>query len=126
MYGTGPARPLTGPPDKIRVSRRGATPLFTAKDPPPPGLEPPLVISQTIPQWSWRGRAAEQSHTGRVEITIDEEGKVTAAAIQQPIQPAFDQALLKASRTWKYKPALLNGTPVSFVKVIEIQIQPDR
>jgi outer membrane biosynthesis protein TonB len=41
------------------------------------------------------------------------------------MQPAFDQALIKAARTWKYRPALLNGRPVPFLKVIEIQIQSE-
>jgi TonB family protein len=121
-----PAGPLTGPPDKIRVSSRGSSPLFTAKEPPPPGLEPPLAISQTIPPWPRRGGAAQQTLNGVIEVAIDEQGNVTTVALQQPTLPAFDKALLKAARTWKYKPGLLNGTPVSFVKVIEIQIQPDR
>lgn len=121
-----PTGPLTGPPDKIRVSSRGSSPLFTPKELPPAGFEPPIAISQAIPSWSRRGSASQQTSTGIVAITIDEQGNVTTAAIQQPIQPAFDQALLKAARSWKYKPALLNGTPVSFLKLIEIQIQPDR
>ena len=42
------------------------------------------------------------------------------------MQPTYDKNLIKAARTWKYRPALLNGRPVPFVKVIEIQIQADR
>jgi TonB family protein len=66
-----------------------------------------------------------QTYRGIVELTIDEQGNVTTVALQQPMQPAFDQALIKAARTWKYKPALRNGRPVPFLKVIEIQIQSE-
>jgi TonB family protein len=117
--------PLTGPPDTIRITSRGASPVFTPKAPPPPGLEPPLPIAQPFPEWSPRRSAAPQTYRGILELRIDEQGNVTTVALHQSLQPAFDQALLKAARTWKYKPALLNGTPVSFVKLIEIQIQPE-
>jgi TonB family protein len=122
---TAVALPLTGPPDTIRVTSRGASPVFTPKAPPPPGLEPPLPIAQPFPEWSPRRNAAQQTYRGILEVTIDEQGNVTTVALQQAMQPAFDQALLKAARKWKYKPALLNGTPVPFVKVIEIQIQSE-
>ena len=122
---TAVALPLTGPPDTIRVTSRGASPVFTPKAPPPPGLEPPLPIAQPFPEWSPRRNAAPQTYRGILEVTIDEQGNVTTVALQQAMQPAFDQALLKAARKWRYKPALLNGTPVPFVKVIEIQIQSE-
>ena len=117
-----PASPLTGPADKIRVTIRGASPLITPKEPPPPGLEPPLAISQPIPSWSRRGAAARQNFNGVLEVAIDELGNVTRVAVLQATLPAFDNALVKAARNWKFKPALLNGTAVPFVKVIEIQI----
>jgi TonB family protein len=118
--------PLTGPPDLIRVTSKGSIPVITPKEPPPPGLEPPLAASQSIPQWTPRRSAAPQDYHGLLEVTIDEQGNVTTVALQQPMQPAFDKALLKAARSWKFKPALLNGTPVPFVKLIEIQILSDR
>jgi TonB family protein len=118
--------PLTGPPDKIRVTSRGASPVFTPKEPPAPGFEPPLAINQAFPAWPGRGKAAQQTYSGVLEIAIDEEGNVTKVALQQAILPTFDSALMKAARAWKFKPALLDGTPVPFVKVIEIQIQPER
>jgi TonB family protein len=116
---------LTGPPDTVRITSRGAGPVFTPKTPPPPGLAPPLPIAQTFPEWSPPRGAAPQTYRGILEVRIDEQGNVTTASLRQSLQPAFDQALLKAVRTWKYKPALLHGTPVRFVKLIEIQIQSE-
>jgi len=118
--------PLTGPPDRILVSSKGSGPFFTPKAPPPPGLEPPFAINQPIPQWSPRGSSARQAFHGTLEVTIDVQGSVTTVVLRQPMLPAFDAALIKAARTWTYKPALLNGKPVPFRKVIEIEIQPER
>jgi TonB family protein len=118
-----PNTALTGPPDLIRITSRGAVPVITPKEPPPAGLEPPLAISQSIPQWT--AKRSGELHSV-LEVSINEQGNVTTVALQQPMQPAFDQALLKAAGSWKYKPALLNGTPVPFVKLIEIQILSER
>jgi hypothetical protein len=120
-----PDRIMTGPPDRITVTPRGASLVILPKDPPPPVFEPPLPISQPMPQWSKR-TGVPQTYRGVIDLTIDERGNVTTVALQQPMEPAFDQAFIKAARTWKYKPALLNGRPVAFLKVIEIQIQSER
>jgi protein TonB len=120
-----PAAPLTGSPDTVRITSHGANPVFTPKAPPPAGLEPPLPIAQAFPEWSPRRNAAPQTYRGILEVRIDEQGNVSSAALRQSLQPAFDQALLNAARKWKYKPAVLNGRPVAFMKLIEIQIQSE-
>jgi hypothetical protein len=106
------------------VTSRGASLVILPKDPPPPGFEPPLPISQPMPQWSKR-TGVPQTYHGVIDLTIDEHGSVATVALKQPMEPDFDQALIKSARTWKYKPALLNGHPVPFLKVIEIQIQSE-
>jgi TonB family protein len=120
-----PTAPLTGPPDKIRVTPEGASLVFSPKPPPPPGVEMALAVSQPMPQWSRRWIKTQQNYDSTLELTIDQQGKVTTAALRQPLHPMFDKALLKLAQTWKYTPARLNGTPVPFHKLIEIHIQPD-
>jgi hypothetical protein len=34
--------------------------------------------------------------------------------------------LLAIARTWKYRPATINGAPVAYLKIVEIQLQPVR
>jgi hypothetical protein len=121
-----PTGPLTGPPDKIRVTPAGASLVFSPKPPPPPGVEMALAVSQPMPQWSRRWIKTQQNFDSTLELTINEQGNVTTAALQQPLHPVFDKALLKLAHTWKYTPARLNGTPVPFHKLIDIHIQPDR
>jgi Gram-negative bacterial TonB protein C-terminal len=121
-----PSGPMTGPPDKIRVTPAGASLVFSPKPPPPPGVEMALAVSQPIPQWSRRWIKTQQNFDSTLELTIDEQGNVTTVALHQPLHPMFDKALLKLAHTWKYTPARLNGTPVPFLKLVDIHIQPDR
>jgi hypothetical protein len=37
-------------------------------------------------------------------------------------RPAYDQALVRAARDWKFQPALKQGRPVSYLKIIEIHL----
>jgi outer membrane biosynthesis protein TonB len=40
------------------------------------------------------------------------------------ISAAYDTLALNAVRTWRYKPATMNGVPVKFRKVVQIAIRP--
>lgn len=89
-----------------------------------PDVTPPVAISQALPPWSPTPAERRQSFKGALELLIDEEGRVASAAIQVSINPRYDQELLKAARTWRYKPATRGGAPVAYVKVVEIQLRP--
>src|SRR5262245_59291121 len=91
------------------------------------GFTPPVVISQPIPQWIPPNTIDRHtSFKGLIEVAIDENGRVTSAAVQQSVHPRYDEKLLAMARTWKYKPATRNGIPTASIKVVEIQLQPSR
>ena len=81
----------------------------------------PVVISQTLPPYPRRPIRAIQ---GVVEVVIDERGQVEVATIRATIDPIYDTLALAASRTWQYRPATRNGTPVKFRKLVQVKIQP--
>lgn len=84
-----------------------------------PNLVPPTVISQTLPQ----SRLAERRlWTGAVEVLIDESGKVVSARMTTPVQPAYDKQLLEAALNWKYRPALKDGKPARYIKIINVRL----
>jgi TonB family protein len=91
------------------------------------GFKPPIVISQPLPQWTPPNTNDRRTvFRGLIEVTIDENGGVTSATLQQSVHPLYDQKLLAMARTWKYKPATRNGIPTSSLKVVEIRLQPSR
>jgi protein TonB len=88
-------------------------------------LVPPVVVFQQLPRWTpARVQDRAREFNGTLEIMIDEEGKVVAATISKSIHPIYDQELLRAARTWKFKPATKGGKPTRYLKVIDIQLRP--
>ena len=86
-----------------------------------------MVISQPIPRWTPPNDMDRRSgFKGLIEVTIDANGNVTSATLQQSVHPLYDEKLLAMARTWKYKPAMRNGVPTSSIKVVAIQLQPAR
>jgi TonB family protein len=105
--------------------------------PPPPVPQPDLnriytsldkdvtapgIIRQEMPRLTPQMKAQAQER-GVVEIVIDEQGRVTFAAIRQPMQPLFDADVLMAAREWRYQPATRLGKPVKYRKMIQINVQ---
>jgi TonB family protein len=92
--------------------------IFTGEDPTVTG---PVAIKQELPRVpsTLVGRTRDR---GLLEIVIDEQGRVANATIRSPIHPVYDSQLLVAARDWKYKPALVNGQPVKFRKIIQVAV----
>lgn len=84
----------------------------------------PMALTQEMPPWrpptNLRNGVVL---TGLVRVIIDESGKVENAMMLRAIHPSYDAALLRAARTWTFKPALKDGQPVKYAKVIEVQLQ---
>jgi TonB family protein len=85
-------------------------------------VSPPVVIDQRI-----TGLPAEVTQlikatraTGLVEVIIDETGSVVDATIRQSVNIGFDGAILRAARRWKYRPAMKDGVPVRYVKILAL------
>lgn len=85
------------------------------------GVTAPVAIRQDVPSVpaSINGQVRER---GRVEIVIDEQGRVTGINVRQPMHPFYDQLVMTAAREWRYKPATVNGVPVKYRKVIAISV----
>jgi TonB family protein len=86
-----------------------------------PGITGPIAVKQDLPRVpsTLVGRTRDR---GLLEVIIDEQGRVTNATIRSPIHPVYDSQLLVAARDWKYKPAMVNGQPVKFRKVIQVAV----
>jgi TonB family protein len=80
----------------------------------------PAVIRQDLPPFA--GRLSDAS-TGALEIIINEKGQVEAATIRESVSPAYDRLAVDAARSWRYKPAMLDGVPVKFRKLISIAVK---
>jgi len=92
--------------------------IFTGDD---PGITGPIAVKQELPRVpsTLVGRTRDR---GLLEVIIDEQGRVMNVTIRSPIHPVYDSQLLVAARDWKYKPAMVNGQPVKFRKIIQVAV----
>jgi hypothetical protein len=85
------------------------------------GLIEPETIRQSLPPFAVRVTAVRN---GVLEVVIDETGSVESAAMVEPLDPAYNRIILAAAKTWAYRPARLDGTPVKFRKRVQINLNP--
>ena len=83
----------------------------------------PVTVSQVMPNWSPLP-TDPRTFSGVIEIVIDERGAVVSAGILQSVSPSYDRSLLAAARRWQYRPALMNGQPVKYRKVVGVVLRP--
>lgn len=95
--------------------------IFTADD---AGVVAAVPVDQRLPPWVPPSNLGGQSFSGLIEVVIDETGKVTSAVVSKSVNPVYDRLLLGAARRWQYRPALHNGRPVKFRRVVAVVLSP--
>lgn len=112
-----PASASTGAPANAPA---GAAPkIYSAED---AAVTPPVTVRQDIPRVP-NAIAGLTRSSGMLDIVIDQNGRVSEIALRARLHPLYDATLLLAAREWRYKPAQLNGSPVPFRKLIQINVQ---
>ena len=104
------------PPDPSRGPT--ADRIFNGDD---SGITAPVALKQDLPRVPAQ-LAGKTRDRGLLEIVIDEQGRVINATIRSPLHPVYDSQLLVAARDWKYRPAMMNGQPVKFRKMIQVAV----
>jgi tetratricopeptide (TPR) repeat protein len=114
-----PATPAPAPPPTAPQVDRSR--VYSIGD---PDVVPPVILRQDIPRLAPIMKAQAKDH-GVVEVVVDELGRVTAIAVRQSVQPMYDAELLTKGREWRYQPAMLNGQPVKYRKLIQLNVNKD-
>ena len=85
----------------------------------------PVILTQTVPPipLALRSFMLDGRTTLMLDLQIDERGDVERASIRNSRYPTYDELLLQATRNWKYRPALKDGTPVKYLRTIFIVLQ---
>lgn len=92
--------------------------VYTASE---PLVTQPQVIRQDLPSYPGVVPIARQ---GMIEVVIDENGLVETAMMRISVSSTYDKLALAAVRSWRYRPAMLNGIPVKYRKAVQVTIQP--
>jgi TonB family protein len=106
-------------------------PVAAPAPPPPPaapriysggesGITPPVTVNQALPPFPGQ---VIIPRNGKLEVVIDESGAVESAIMTGSVTPGYDLMVLTATKSWRYKPATVNGVPVKFRKTVQITIK---
>ena len=85
------------------------------------GVIPPVAIHQVLPPFPSSNAFAPSE--GLVEIVVNEQGAIESAVMRSSLGSMYDRQVIAATKTWQFKPATLNGTPVKFRKAIQISVK---
>jgi tetratricopeptide (TPR) repeat protein len=123
---TPPPAPVPPPPAPAPVAAVAPPPAAVPQAPriyasSDANVLPPAAIRQEVPPY---GGMLLRAMQGIVEVVVDENGGVVSAAIRAPMNTTYDRQVLAAAAGWRYKPALLDGTPVKYRKFIQIALTP--
>ncbi len=80
------------------------------------------AVNRVQPPYPPLARTANVSGAVVVEVTIDEQGNVVTARVLSG-HPLLREASLNAARGWKWKPTMLNGSPVKVIGTITFNFQ---
>ena len=60
--------------------------------------------------------------SGVVEFVVDETGAVQAPMMLVSIDSTYDPMVVTAAKKWSYKPAMVDGKPVKYIKRLTISV----
>lgn len=88
------------------LGAQGADHVFSKVD------EPPLPVRTPPPKYPDSLRRAGVSGVVAVALVIDERGTVIEAAVTKSSNAAFDLPSVEALKSWRFRPARVDGTAV--------------
>lgn len=108
------------PPAPVAPARPAVAKIYGAED---SSVVPPAIIRQGLPSYTSRTLTVLQ---GTLAIVVSERGDVESAAMLMPVSPVYDRMVLDAVKNWRYRPAMIDGVPVKFRRIVQIRVAPNQ
>jgi len=77
------------------------------------GVSAPKPVSMPNPEYTDKARKKKLNGTVIVAMIVTPEGKVRDVKVIKSLEQSLDQQAITAVRTWKFEPAMKDGTPVA-------------
>jgi TonB family protein len=87
------------------------------------GVSAPIPIYKPEPPYSEEARKAKYQGTVVLFIIINASGTVSECRVIKPLGLGLDEKAAETVKTWKFKPAMRNGTPVPVQVTVEVSFR---
>jgi periplasmic protein TonB len=87
------------------------------------GVSAPIPIYQPEPPYSEEARKAKFQGVVVLSIVVDTAGNVTDVQVVRRLGLGLDEKAEDTVKTWKFKPAMRNGTPVPVRVMVEVSFR---
>jgi hypothetical protein len=104
---------VVAPPPRVPTANR----IYGPED---VNVMPPIVVRQSFAPLA----EVFAVHAGIVEIVIDEVGEVITAKTVVAVNAAYDRLALATARSWRYRPATLDGVAVKYRTIVQLPVKP--
>lgn len=89
-----------------------------------PGMKKPKVQRQPVLVYPSIARSQRVRGTVKVDVFVDEKGKVTQSKIAQSPSKLLDKEALRAAKRMRFQPYRVNGQAVKFVITVPFTFSP--
>ncbi len=116
----------TGPPGGVGPGTAPVTSVVEGPEAPrtlSPEMQPPVAIYRPAPAYPELARTVRRQGTVIIEAVIDRQGNVVDARVLRDVGLGLGEAALQAVRTWRYRPATLDGRPVTVYLTVTINFE---
>jgi len=87
---------------------------------------PPLAVSAPSPEVSEKEagkRKKGEKGVSVLSVIVEPDGSTSHIRVIKPVGYGLDEKAIEAVKTWKFKPATLNGKPVAVQIAVEIKFR---
>jgi periplasmic protein TonB len=87
------------------------------------GVTPPQLVYKVDPEFSEEARHAKHQGVVVLIIEVDASGNVRNVRVRQSLGLGLDEKAVDAVSHWRFRPAVLNGKPVTTEATVEVNFQ---
>jgi hypothetical protein len=114
-----PLAPVQAPPPPAPLPAPARNPSNRVYGPEDVNVVPPIVVRQSFAALA----DVFAVHAGIVEVVVDEIGEVVAAKTVVSVNAVYDRVALATARSWRYRPATLDGAAVKYRTIVQLQLK---
>jgi TonB family protein len=80
----------------------------------------PSLISRREPEYTEAARKARIQGKVELSVTVGTNGMPRDIQVTHPLDPGLDEKAIESVKTWRFRPAMRNGEPVTSFIVVEV------